>query len=89
MTAGPYIGLWREARRTGRSPSYVALQEARAKVGWRFLELEEGRRAMRISREGVKIDLGGIAKGYACDEALAAMRSAWGSGRLRWWRVGI
>lgn len=71
MTAGPYVALWRQSRNSGRSPSYPALLEAREKVGWQHLELDAGSRSVRIMKEGVKIDLGGIAKGYACDEAIA------------------
>lgn len=74
VTAGPYVALWRAARQTGRMPLYVDLTAARERVGWRSLTLDGRRRAMRIAREGVKVDLGGIAKGYACDEALAAIR---------------
>lgn len=70
MTAGPYVALWREARRTGKSPSYDSLLAARTVVGWRYVELEPAGRRVRVEKQGVKIDLGGIAKGYACDEAI-------------------
>ncbi len=73
VTCGPLIRLWRETRRTGRLPSAEALGAARAMVGWRRLRLDPGKRTAGVE-PGVRIDLGGIAKGYACDEALRAMR---------------
>ena len=73
MTAGPYVELWRAARNSGKSPGYDELMEARALVGLKFVALDEAESKVKILKEGVKIDLGGIAKGYACDEAMEAM----------------
>ncbi len=70
MTAGPFVALWRESRKTQRSPSYPDLQRAREVVGWEKIEIDQRAREVRIAQSGVKIDLGGIAKGYACDEAI-------------------
>ena len=64
------VRLWREARRTGRLPDAQTLREARARAGYRLMELCPRRRAVRLRTEGMQLDLGGIAKGYACDHAL-------------------
>lgn len=74
-TAGPVVALWREVRRTGRLPSAAALDSARALVGWRRLELDEGRQAVRLAAPGMRLDLGGIAKGFILDAALAELRA--------------
>jgi len=42
-------------------------------VSWRHLRLRDGRR-VELARAGMKLDLGGIAKGYAADAALAVLR---------------
>jgi len=68
-TAAPVIRLWRRARRTGERPREDLLRDARERVDWRALELDPGRRAGRLTRERVGVDLGGIAKGYAADAA--------------------
>ncbi|MDH3498281.1 MAG: FAD:protein FMN transferase [Gemmatimonadota bacterium] len=72
-TAGPLVALWRETRRTGRLPDAAALDSARALVGWRHLELDSARRAVRLAVPGMRLDLGGIAKGYILDAARAVL----------------
>ncbi|HEX6940556.1 MAG TPA: FAD:protein FMN transferase [Longimicrobiales bacterium] len=74
VTAGPLVELWRRARRTGEPPSPEALRDAAARVGWRKLRLDSTARTVRLLAPGMRLDLGGIAKGYAGDEALAALR---------------
>lgn len=76
VTVGPLSRLWRRARRQGQLPSPERLEEARAAVGYRHLELDTGDQRLRLTAAGMRLDFGGIAKGYACDAALAAMRNA-------------
>ncbi len=73
ITAGPLVRLWRESRRTGELPDPAALSEARSRSGWSNLSLDPGQRAVRLAVAGMQLDLGGIAKGYAADEALAVL----------------
>ncbi|MCC7011798.1 MAG: FAD:protein FMN transferase [Planctomycetes bacterium] len=70
VTAGPLIDLWRRARRQGELPSATRLELALARVGWRALELDPVAHTATLARGGMKLDLGGIAKGYAVDAAL-------------------
>ncbi|MCS6923435.1 MAG: FAD:protein FMN transferase, partial [Fimbriimonadales bacterium] len=74
ITLGPLVRLWREARRTGALPDEATLRAAKARSGYHLLELSLRRRAVRLKTEGMQLDLGGIAKGYACDHALRALR---------------
>ena len=74
ITIGPLVQLWREARRTGRLPDEATLRDAKVRVGWRKLELSPRRCAVRLAMPNMRLDLGGIAKGYACDEALRTLR---------------
>jgi thiamine biosynthesis lipoprotein len=73
-TCGPLIDLWREAAEIGRLPEEEALRGARALGGWAGFELE-AQQAVRTMR-GARVDLGGIAKGYGLDRALAELREA-------------
>lgn len=52
------------------------LVAARAAVGMQGVELCAERRAVRLGREGIGLDLGAIAKGHALDLAAAILRSA-------------
>ena len=72
-TVGPLVALWREARRSHRLPDARAIDAAKRLVGWRLVQLDAARPAVRLAREGVRLDLGGIAKGYIIQEALQAM----------------
>ena len=74
VTVGPYTSLWRKARREKRFPSETRLAEARTAVGYEKLQLDATRRTARLLAPGMRLDLGGIAKGYAVDEALAVLR---------------
>ncbi len=72
-TVGPVVRLWRRARRQHRLPKRQRLQEALAAVGYRKLRLDPCRRAARLAVPGMRLDLGGVAKGYAVQEALEVL----------------
>lgn len=74
VTAGPLIALWRTARKTAVLPDPEALKRARRLVGWRKLRLDEDTRTVRLTVRGMKLDLGGIAKGYAADAAQRVLK---------------
>jgi thiamine biosynthesis lipoprotein len=71
ITAAPVVRLWRRARRDRKMPSSELLKEALTKVDYRRVQLfTEGRRVQL--EPGTRLDLGGIAKGYA---AVAMLQS--------------
>jgi FAD:protein FMN transferase len=73
VTAGPLVQIWREARRTGRLPTPAELADARARTGWRNLHLDPIHRTVVLRRANMQLDLGGIGKGYAADQALRVL----------------
>jgi thiamine biosynthesis lipoprotein len=75
VSVGPYVRLWRRARRTGQLPTSERLAQARAAVGYRFIEMDDAEQSVRLNRPNMRLDLGAIAKGYAADEALKVLRS--------------
>ncbi|HSV74584.1 MAG TPA: FAD:protein FMN transferase [Chthonomonadales bacterium] len=74
-TVGPASRLWREARRTGRFPSAEALRQTRELVDWRQVHISTSPPAVRLGRPGMRLDLGGIAKGFALDRAMDELRT--------------
>jgi thiamine biosynthesis lipoprotein len=85
-------------------PSDEALARGRAAVGWRYLHVDAAARTIRFTREGMRIDLGGFAKGHAVDNAAVILHrhgirhanvSAGGDSRVigdrrgRPWTIGI
>ena len=75
VTVGPAVKLWREARRERNLPDAKLLAEAMARVGYRHMQLDAKTRTVHLLKEGMSLDLGGIAKGYAADEALRVLKS--------------
>ncbi|MBI4657297.1 MAG: FAD:protein FMN transferase [Verrucomicrobia bacterium] len=75
VTVGPFVNLWRKARRSRQLPGPALLAEARQSVGYQRLQLSPKTRTARLLAPGMRMDLGGIAKGYAVDEALRVLRN--------------
>lgn len=76
VTVGPFTKLWRRARRRGELPSTDSLQACRASVGFQAIGFLPKTQSVRLTKPGMLIDLGGIAKGYAVDETLRALAGA-------------
>jgi thiamine biosynthesis lipoprotein ApbE len=75
-TVAPLVTLWREARKTGRLPDSAAIDRARALVGWPQVEIDPRNQTIRLAQAGMKLDLGGIAKGYILGAALETLARA-------------
>ena len=74
ITVGPLMKTWGFFRGEGRFPSDQDLNRARQLIGFRHVALNARDRTIRFDRAGVELDLGGIAKGYAVDRAVAVLR---------------
>jgi len=67
-------GALTRLQRRGTVPSATAGAHARAMTGWRHLVLDATGQTVFFLRPGIQLDLGGIAKGYIADQALAELR---------------
>jgi len=99
VTVLPLLRAW------GAYPELSYLSAGRVDaVGWGGLLLDPAARAVRFRRDGMGIDLGGIAKGFALDRARTALAAAGarralldlggnlallGAGPGRGWRVAV
>ncbi len=75
VTCGPMVQLWRETRKTLKLPAPSQFETARAQTGFDKLKLHPKSRSACLTVPGMRLDLGGIAKGYACDLGLEALKS--------------
>ena len=90
--------------RRGIAPGADELARARQAIGWRGLRLDPQQRTLAFAQPGMRIDLGGFAKGHAVDNAVAilaqrgiahAFVSAGGDSRVigdkrgRPWTIGV
>lgn len=74
ITVGPLMKAWGFFRGEGRMPSEQELVKARRNVGFQHVILDEKARTVFFDQPGVELDLGGIAKGYAVDRAVAVLQ---------------
>lgn len=105
ITVGVFQGLWKfDEDRDGTIPEPAAVRERLPLIGYKNLLVDARKKTVRLRTKGMRITLGGIAKGYAVDRAVSLlgrrglvdfMLQAGGdlyvSGRRgdRAWRVGI
>jgi thiamine biosynthesis lipoprotein len=75
VTVGPYVHLWRMARKKKVLPTPEEIAQARAAVGYRKIKLDERNRTITFLAPSMRLDLGGIGKGYAADEAMRILNS--------------
>lgn len=75
VTVGPCSALWRKARREKEMPEAWRIEHFQARVGYTNLVLDPEERTATLLKPNMRLDLGGIAKGYAADEALRVLRS--------------
>jgi len=59
--------------RAGRRPDAGTIEEEIARLDYRLVTLVPEDHAIRFARDGVRINLGGIAKGYAVERAVAVL----------------
>lgn len=82
ITVGPVVQLWRKANYSGMAPTPEQLQKAKEAVGYQNLILDTDTKTVRFAKDGMALDLGGIAKGYAVDRAVAILKQAGLSGGM-------
>lgn len=75
ITVGPLVELFRKAKRKQVLPDQDEITAAKSKVGFEKLKLDDQNRTVQFTVEGMKLDLGGIAKGYAVDKAVETMQA--------------
>jgi thiamine biosynthesis lipoprotein len=72
-TVGPLVKLWGINTDHARLPSPVEIAAARKLIDWRDVALDESASSIYLKRAGMKIDLGGVAKGFAADEIVGLL----------------
>ena len=82
ITVGPLVALFREAKESKVAPSEQQIALARSKVGFEKLKLDSENKTVQFSENGMLLDLGGIAKGYAIDKAIAAAQRCGATGAM-------
>jgi thiamine biosynthesis lipoprotein len=77
VTSGALSEAWGFVEGPRRVPEASTLADARARSGYNHLKLDRGSSTVAFDREGVRINLGSIGKGYAIDRAVDLIRDHW------------
>jgi thiamine biosynthesis lipoprotein len=73
VTVGPLVKLWRAARKSKELPNSQELASAKELVGHKLLMMDA--KTVTLAKAGMRLDLGGIGKGFAADVALEVLKS--------------
>jgi len=74
VTIGPLSKLWRRAIRRNEFPTDQEIKEARSLVDFNYLMLRDDG-FLELLKNGIRLDLGGIAKGATVDEVFELVSS--------------
>ena len=68
-------GLWKfDQDLEEKIPDRAKVEAARKLIDWRKIKIDHGARSVMLEKAGMRMSLGGIAKGYAVDAAAAQLR---------------
>lgn len=76
VTVEPLVRLWGFLGGGPRVPAQAEIDRALARVGRDKVSFDSAACTIRFARDDVRIDLGGIAKGYGADQVAAVLRAA-------------
>ncbi len=76
LSIGPLSKLWRRAFRQTQFPALAEIKTAKEKVNYRFIQRYPLTKKIRLTKAGMRLDAGGIAKGFAVDECFKILRKA-------------
>jgi thiamine biosynthesis lipoprotein len=105
VTIGAFEGLWHfDENLKAEVPDDAAIAQRLKAVDYHALQLDRAHQTARLKRPGMALNLGGIAKGYAVDRAIAVLHAcgihnvvvqaggdlyASGQRGAKPWRIGI
>ncbi len=74
ISVGSLSKLWRRAFRQQQFPSAAEIKTAMKTTGYQHINVNRENTAIRLQKPGMRLDFGGIAKGYAADQAILELK---------------
>ena len=74
ITCGHLTRLWRSMKSRKQLPPPERLATAKAAMDWQAVKVDAQASTITLTKPGMLLDLGGIAKGYAADAVLKLLR---------------
>lgn len=75
ISIGPLVKLWGIGTEHARVPSKEEIENALKLIDYKKIEVNDTKKEVKLSSEGMMMDLGGIAKGYAADAVKDVLKS--------------
>ena len=75
ITVGPLTQLWGIGHKGEYVPSQVEIDKVLPLVNYHLVEVDQNANTVYLPKTGMALDLGGIAKGYATDKAIEALKA--------------
>ena len=75
ITVGPLTELWGIGKKGDYVPSDAAISQVLPLVNYRLVQVDKNAKTVFLPLPGMKLDMGGVAKGYATDKAVALLQS--------------
>lgn len=74
VTIGPLSQLWRRMKRQKQLPTTKQINEAQKKIGIEKITFSTDNQSVMLQTKGMRLDFGGIGKGYAEDEMMKLLK---------------
>lgn len=74
VTIGPLTQLWRRMKRQKQLPTPTQISEAKTKIGIEKIFFNKANQSVMLETKGMRLDFGGIGKGFAEDEMLKVLK---------------
>jgi len=74
-TLGPIVQEWRRATRKGYFPDKELIADALGKTGYAKVKFDISTQSIQLKEKGMRLDIGGLGKGFAADEAIKVLKS--------------
>ncbi|MDD5635547.1 MAG: FAD:protein FMN transferase [Atribacterota bacterium] len=74
ITTGVLTAVWNHYTKVKNIPPHYLVEEALKLVNYKDILINKKNKKVKLKREGQKIDLGGIAKGYAANQVIELFR---------------
>lgn len=75
-SVGPLMHTWGFSGGRGAIPDRDRISNDLASTGFDYVELDKSSTSVRFLRQGIQLDLGGVAKGWALDECALLLRES-------------
>lgn len=75
ITVGPLVKLWGINTPNARIPAPSEIKAALPLIGYQMVVLNDAKKSVMLTKKGMSLDLGGIAKGFAGDKAEEVLKA--------------